>query len=502
MAYAALLLVLLFIAQTMRIFDPPFGAALLLLVVVGGLAVVRPAFGLGLLITLAIVGDGVAMVWWPAVKNFSSTESVLYLSDQLTINPFEIILAMIAIIWLVDRHLTPNRPPIETGLFWRPLVLFTLMLFFGLCWGLGRGGDLRVVVFELRPLLYLPLVYLVMTNLFTSLVHYHRLLWGVLIALTIEAAHGLFFLGEIRQDLAEEASPVEHTAALHMNLLVILLIATIWFGSTRIGKRPLLFLMAIPTVVLYLDAERRAAVVGLIIGGMSLAVVLFTRNRQKFVRIIPVMLVIGGMYCAAFWNAENQAGFPAQAVKIIVQPDSSPESDASSDLYREIENYNLNATIRSAPITGIGFGQAFDQPIPLPDISFFEFWEFIPHNSILWMWTKVGLVGFLSFLYLLGHGVAVGIRAASRIEDPADAAMVATLASFVPMTFVVAFVDITFDAQTMVLLATSFALIGSAERLAGLPPAGDEESAAAEGPRSGDHAGHGGDLPEPTGRRR
>ncbi len=129
----------------------------------------------------------------------------------------------------------------------------------------------------------------------------------------------------------------------------------------------------------------------------------------------------------------------------------------------------LAITIRSNPVTGIGFGRPFFRPIDLPDISFFEFWAFIPHNSLLWLWTKLGIIGFMAFLYLIGLATATGVRAARRMSDPIDAAIVATMAAFVPMTFVVAFVDITFDAQTAVLLGIALALVGSAERMAGLP---------------------------------
>lgn len=458
-----------FIIQVMRVTSAPFGAALLLFALTAVLAFVRPTLALGVVIPLALVGDDIAMGWWPVMINFSNHDSVLFLTDSATVKPFELLLATIAALWLVNRWLSPVRTPIVFGPFWRPLVLLSFTVAVGMAWGLGRaGGVLRVAVFEATPLLYVPLVYLAATNLFTTLQHYHRLMAGILVALTVESLHTLVRLPEIRSTIADDASPLEHTAALHMNLVLLLLVAALWFGTRRIGWRLLLLLVNIPILLVYLDAERRAAVVGLIIGGISMAFALFSFNRQTFMRVIPVMALIGGAYCAVFWNVENQAGFPAQAVKIIVQPETSPEKDQSSDLYREIENFNLNATIRENPILGIGFGQPFLKPIPLPDISFFEFWEYIPHNSVLWVWTKVGIVGFLAFLYTFALGIARGIRAAAHMRDPDDLALVATIAAFIPMTLVVAFVDITFDGQTLVLLAIALALVGSAERLAGI----------------------------------
>ena len=87
----------------------------------------------------------------------------------------------------------------------------------------------------------------------------------------------------------------------------------------------------------------------------------------------------------------------------------SPRRDASSDLYREIENFDLVYTIRAEPLTGVGFGKPFYQPAPLPDISFFVFYRYIPHNSVLWIWLKMGFVGFVAMFFV----IAAALRAAS-----------------------------------------------------------------------------------------
>jgi hypothetical protein len=388
---------------------------------------------------------------------------------------------VVVVSWWLGRTLRADPPPIELGPFWIPLAIFAVSLGTGVVWGLGRGGDLRVALFEVRPLLLIPIVYIAAINLFTTMRHYRILLWGIVAALTFEAVHALFRLSTLRSVLPEGQSPVDHTAALHMNLVILLFIAGLWFGTNKLGKRPLVLLALVPVVWIYLAAERRAGVVGLAIGGGYLAFVLFSKNRTKFKRIIPIMAVIGVAYVGAFWSAEDTpAGFPAQAIKIIIQPDSASEKDASSDLYREIENHNLNATVRSNPVLGIGFGQRFLQPIPLPDISFFEFAPYIPHNSLLWIWTQVGVVGFVAFLHLFALGTATGIRAARRIVDPDDVTLVAVFAAYIPMTMVVAFVDITFDAQTTVLFGVALALVGSAERLSGLPVPGRSDRSGVE----------------------
>lgn len=470
--YVATLLLAGFVLQVMRIYSPALGLSTLFLVLLVLVAFFRPATSLGVLIVLVLVGDARSMAWWPVVKNLSSGESIFYISNGAVVSPLEITLGAITAIVLAQHMVRRKQDAtVRLGALAIPMLLFFASVIFGLIWGLGRGGDLRVALFEARPLLYFPVVYALVMVLFTSVRHYRALAVGIVAALTVEAIHGLWSISEDFARESTDRSPVEHTAALHMNVALIMLIATFLFGTKRIGIRPALLLAGLPITVLYLVAERRAAVVGLVFGVLVLLVALSVRNRSRFMVIVPTGMLLLAAYTAVFWNATNSRfGFPAQAVKIIILPDSAGADDVSSDLYRDIENFAMITTVRSEPLTGIGFGNPFLRPIPLPDISFFEFYEYIPHNSIMWMWTKVGIVGFLAFLFLFASATGIGVRATSRLPDPLDAVIVGSFAAYIPMVFVVAFVDITFDAQTTTLLGAAMAAVASAERLAGLPP--------------------------------
>ena len=90
----------------------------------------------------------------------------------------------------------------------------------------------------------------------------------------------------------------------------------------------------------------------------------------------------------------------------MIAPEQLGDADRASDVYRIIENINVHATIRSAPVTGLGFGQPFLRPLSLPDISRFEFNAYLPHNSFLWIWIKTGFIGFAAMLYVMGRALA------------------------------------------------------------------------------------------------
>jgi len=168
------------------------------------------------------------------------------------------------------------------------------------------------------------------------------------------------------------------------------------------------------------------------------------------------LAVVG--YAGAFWNSTGTAGFPAQAIKTVIAPSSVSVSDQSSDIYRQIENADLSATIRDVPLAGLGFGQPFYQPYTLPDISFFEFYRYIPHNSMLWIWIQTGLFGFASLFFVVGRSLALGARKLRELTSASDCTVVVTGALFVMMYIVFAYVDIAWDARGTVFLAFAFAI--------------------------------------------
>src|SRR4029450_7213105 len=99
----------------------------------------------------------------------------------------------------------------------------------------------------------------------------------------------------------------------------------------------------------------------------------------------------------------------------------------------------------------IGFGQRFARVVPMPDISrLFEWSEYITHNSILWMWMKTGLGGFVGTRVLLGLAVVVGVRALGRLPGAELSAVVLVATLYTVMHVVYACVDMSWDARSTV----------------------------------------------------
>src|SRR4029079_6972061 len=244
----------------------------------------------------------------------------------------------------------------------------------------------------------------------------------------------------------------EHSYSIHLNTLFILTIAVWLFRGSRI-KRVVLPIM-LPVIALsYFANQRRASYITLAIGLLVIAIVLYYQNRKAFWLIVPLACVLGAIYLAAFWNSSGGIGGPARAIRSVIAPEPGGRDD-SSNLYRVIENVNTKFTIKQRPLTGVGFGNKFYIIVPMPDITFFVWWEYITHNSILWIWMQTGVGGFVALLFLIGMAIVVGVRTLWRMPggDLSAFALMATL--YIIMHFIYAYVDMSWEAQSMIYLGT------------------------------------------------
>jgi hypothetical protein len=459
-----LLLSLLVAASASRSMAPSFWLTAVLLTLGTAAVLARPFVGVYIVVGFGLIADNTAAFSYPFVKNASSRESVFFLDDRMSLSPLEFVLLVTTVAWLLSR--LGERPRLVGGSLVRPISVFTGFVVFGLVNGLLTGGDRNVALWQVRPLLYFPLVYLLTINLFTRKAHYHVLFWVIATALFIEGVNGVRFFVTLSTGAAqflEGRSLVEHAAALHMNTLLLLFFSVWLFRGGSWAMRLVLPILLVPVAIVYINSERRSAFVALIAGLLVMGAVLFWHKRAVFWVIVPPVVLLFGIYLAAFWNLDTPAGFPAQAVKTVVAPGELSEHDQGSSEYRDIETHNLVTTINAAPLRGIGFGQKFYRPLALPDISFFPFWEYIPHNSVLGLWTQVGAGGFVAFLYLVATAISRGLATVKRVAPSDEAPLVLTATLLFVMFPVFAWVDMSWEPQTALYLGVAAAKIAHFE---------------------------------------
>jgi hypothetical protein len=427
----------------------------------------QPRYGVYLLAGLTLIGDRVLIPWYPFVKNFSSGESLLYINKAVIFSPAEAFIVLTGISWLGRAAMQRKVERWHSGpLFW-PALIFIGFITFALFYGLQRGGNRDIGLQEARSLYYMVSMIILTGNLITKREHVGQLLWFIVIGLILDATSGFWLVAsELRFDIGMVDKIAEHPNSIHLNTMFVLLLAC-WIYRSMGGLR-LTLLLALPILLTsYLANQRRAAFITLIIAFAVLAAVLFFERRNAFWLIVPSIALLGTVYLGAFWNNSSIIGLPASAVRSVVSPSSSG-ADYSSDRYRVVENMNTRHTIGAAPLTGVGFGQKFYMVQRLPQIDFI-WWEYITHNTILWIWMKAGLGGFLALLYLIGSAIITGTQLIIRLPGDVVSVAALTATAYVVMHFVFAYVDMSWESQSMIYIGTMIGLLNSLERIVSTP---------------------------------
>jgi hypothetical protein len=463
MAIAAASMVMLVIAGAAYVTAPrPFSLALLGVVLVCWAAFLRPALGVYAVVLFTLIGDNQTTEWWPFTMNMSMRQSIFFVHDQLVFTPLELVLAAAWAAFLL-RALVDGEWRFRRGRMLAPLAVFGGFVIFGIVRGYLAGWDRNVALLEFRPLLYLIGVYALIPNVLVTAKQF-RIAFGL--AIGAVAFQSIFSLNYYRNLAAAERGVIEslseHTAAVAMNIVFVYLIGLMAFGAAR-WLRWTVAVATIPVVFAFGLSQRRAAAVALFVGLAVLAVVVFARQRRLFWKVVPLIAVAAVLVVVATWNATGAAGTLSNAVKTVLFPDALSRQDRISSDYRGIENYNLWYTIQSSPLFGLGFGRVFYVVRPMPNISFFEQWQFFSHNSVLWVWIKLGFGGFVAMLFTFARVIQRGAHAAVRVTRPEDVAMLVAALSYPLMFLTFAYVDIAFSIRPVVVLALCFALCADFE---------------------------------------
>ena len=423
----------------------------------------KPRMGVYLLIFLAIVGEPDTMAWYPFNKNGSSAESILFVDDRLVASPFEGYLGVIVVAMLLHRFRNGEPMRVATPYTW-PALIFAGAIFIAVGWGIATGGEASIAINQTRALLVIPVMFLIFINLLDRKT-VRTALWVVIWAVVVESFFALYWFFNVIDAAARQvtldagASPVTHSSAIQYNVVLFALASVALLRNSSLSMRIMLPVLAVPVGLIYVIAERRAAVGGLVIAFVLLMYILSRRQPGRFWLIAPVLGVFSLGYGAAFWNSNSSAAFPVQAIKSQIVEDTNA-ADSASDLYRAAENFNLYVTFRSNPLFGTGFGKPFATPIPLPDISgAFSLWQYFPHNSLLSLWAFGGVLSVGTWLYLAYAGIRGGTRATLEAKDPDDVVTAMSGTAMVLMVTLYSYLDISFDNQTMLLMALGLALI-------------------------------------------
>jgi hypothetical protein len=149
-------------------------------------------------------------------------------------------------------------------------------------------------------------------------------------------------------------------------------------------------------VVAIVMNNRRLAFLGVGAGVVTtFAVLRSSPFKRTLTRSLIILAPVFALYVKVGGTSTSAVFAPAALIH------SAMSGEDRSAITRDIENYNLIITLKENKILGPGFGSEYIEAVKADDISAgFSLYKFIAHNSVLWLWSLGGLVGF-TLLWML-----------------------------------------------------------------------------------------------------
>ncbi len=434
---------------------------------VGGGANLGLSLVLGIITALVLA---IVIVRWPLVGLYVVAGCILLIEDNpapismftdtlyvfswppglegLFERPIGLVFITILFAFVYHRLLKRQRLLAGGGLL-LPFLFYLLCVVVGVVYGLASGGSLKITVVEIRPFWYLFVSYLIGYNLIRQKRHIRIFFWLVLLCAGFKALQGLYiYLVVLHGNLTGHDVIMTHEESFFFAAFILLFV--LFCLHYRSHAQWLVALLILPCVLVALVAnQRRADYVALLVGLVVVWLLVIRIKREGRARLIVGMLIcvtvsIGYITLAFAYPAASFAK-PALAVVSIFNPNPSDYRDSTSNLYRLIENDDLKYTVRQHPL-GLGFGKPFLQPVPLtnvfPQIEAFDmYYNYVPHNTIYWIWMRLGPIGFFALWYLFGSVIVRGCLIARNLRDPYLQLVAIYIVATTFMEIIVAFAD-------------------------------------------------------------
>ncbi len=293
--------------------------------------------------------------------------------------------------------------------------------------GVGiHHGALRESLYEVRPFIYLILSYFAAASMIRTRGAVHAMLWAFVIVEPIKAIQAIDLWIKTKDWVPKPEGVLGHEEAMFAAIFFFL-VAALWLFESRSRLRTVATTL-LPLVFFGdLVNDRRASWFILGIGLVVLVAIGYKSlpHRRRAIRIFSITFaVIFGLYLAAYWNhTGGTLGVPADAIRSQFSPDAR---DAASDAYRVNENANLKYNIKtSGKLIGEGWGEEIDYALPMPNlvVSLDPEILYVPHNGVLYILMRLGLLGASAFWAVIGAGIILGARLAQASKNREFAAI-------------------------------------------------------------------------------
>lgn len=339
---------------------------------------------------------------YPGQQVFTEDLYALIAAPLIGFTPVEIITFALTAYVLFDSvnsgRVVYRSPAYRILVIMAALPFFSVIFasFYGL---LFKGGSLQIAIWQTRSIWILSALTLVAFYSTRSFRDVRQLLNVLVASVFVKALQSLVVFFFQHGGSLDEEWLTSHEASLFMGIVVVYLGTRIvvWPGFKNKFK---LIIPIIPILMHWVVNDRRVSFLGVIFSLIFSLPFLVKIIRPKHVILAGSCVFLGIMHQVATWNSSNNW------LRGIVEP----STDSSSD-YREIENFDLYTQVARHPLMGVGFGKPFETPLPLPDIVHLAILlSWIPHNSILMVWSMAGPLGLACVGVFVTFSLAAFVR--------------------------------------------------------------------------------------------
>lgn len=347
--------------------------------------------------------SGIGSLMYENLRHHTGIEALRFCALELCVG------LLVGIILLRKFQKDPIDDPLSLGALPNPMKLafgfFLLAIVFLEVYGLARGGDFKNSLWQIRALFWLPLLGVLFGNAFKSVGARVGVLRTLMVAAWVRCAMGIYFYfvycrpAGIKPDYTTTHSDS------------ILTVVAMLIGMTTLAERPsrdhiLLNALLQPVLLVGLVVNnRRLAFVSLAVGVAAL-ILMGPPSLLRFLkRSSIVMLPVVALYVAAGWNSTSGIFKPVTMIRSV-----SSQDDSSSKT-RDIENYNLIQTLKQHPVLGSGFGHEYAEQVQANRVDqYFAQYRYIAHNSVLWLLSISGWVGFTLLWAVFPVALLISLR--------------------------------------------------------------------------------------------
>ncbi len=374
---------------------------LVLIIAFVAISIFRPSISLYVLVFLALAVEQIVQDygWTARLPYHRNLNNIIPSLTGVAINPLEIHLLCI-LAGLLLRLMIIKETHYRV-IAWKQLLLYLGAIIFFVIYGVWKGGEFLPALWEIRSIIYLVILMAVVPQVIRTEAQIRHMIWAIIAGLGFRAIEVTrHFAGVDFSLLKSGGGWGNHEDAGMLASMLVFVLAMRLYKADR--KQNVVLTILFPLIIIAIIASDRRTAYPVLAGGLIFFCVIQPPEIQK--RILRFTWKIGivfVLYCAVFWNSQSDSMLvmPVKNIRMGLAGDDKAEASDSytSNLYRKVENWDLQKMVTERPLLGTGYGVKIDYYMPIPllwDLGFY-----IPHNQILAVMAKTGIIGFTIFVF-------------------------------------------------------------------------------------------------------